>query len=396
MSQPSPSTDGDVFTALMTPAARADPYPTYRQYRERRPIIDAGSGLWFVFSYSDCLTLLRHRNVSVDERNTGEPGDDLPTLIHLDPPDHTRLRRLVQLAFTPRRIESIRTRAEELVASTLDRFSAGDEVDVIAELAYPMPLTIICELLGVPPCDQPRIRELSAWMARSIDPGPMRSDELNANISRAQNEFELYMTDLVAEKRGRESDDLLGQLVRVELEGDRLSERELLGLAVLLVVAGHETTVGLIGNGLLALLQDDRQRAAATLDGADSRILIDELLRYDPPVQMTTRIALERIVIGSVSIPAGGVAVLLLGSANRDASVFDDPERLDVTTPRAHPHLAFGHGLHHCLGAALARAEAEVAISALLRRYPDVVALEEPALRPTFVLRGRETLTVRL
>lgn len=388
----------DVFELLMSPEVRLDPYPTYARYLAEQRLAPAGPGLSFVFGYDDCMALLRERRVSVDERTIGMTGGDtLPTLIHLDPPDHTRLRRLVVSAFTPRRIEALRTRAHELAAASLDRFGAGDEIDLVSELAYPLPLTIICEMLGVEPDDQPLVRECSTWMARAIDPGVLRSPELNARIERMEQAFVAYMRALVAERRRHPGDDLLSELVTAEADGDRLTEDELLGLTQLLLVAGHETTVSLVGNGMLALLRHPDQFAAARDAVGGERAVVDELLRFDSPVQMTTRIALDDIELSSGTVPAGSFAVLMLGAANHDPQVFDAPRRLDVRAERSTGHLAFGFGIHHCLGALLARAEAEAAVPALVRRFPGMQLLDpEPPLRPTFVLRGRESLRVRL
>lgn len=392
----------DIFGSLMSPEVRADPYPYYAQYRVAHPLADTGLEIWFVFGYADCLTLLRERRVSVDERHRPIPGsgDELPTLIHLDPPVHDRLRRLVQAAFTPRRVETLRQSAVRLVDETLARFHPGDEIDLVDELAYPMPLTIICDLLGVEPDDRDQIRSWSTLLARSIDPDVFRSPELNVRIAGAQTEFVEYIRATVGRRRraarGTAGDDLLSQLVALEMDGDRLNENELVGLAVLLLVAGHETTVSLISNGMLALLRHPAQLADAARPDVDARTLVDELLRYDSPVQMTSRITLEDIELPSGTVPKAKIAVLMLGAANHDPVAFTHPERLDVSAHRDTAHLAFGSGIHHCLGAVLARAEAEAAIPALARRFPSMVLLDDPLLRPTFVLRGRESLRVRL
>jgi cytochrome P450 len=390
----------DVFSALTTEAARLDPYPVYAAYRTGRRLVDTGMGVWFVFGHEDCLALLRERRTSVDERNSligaGQEEDRLRTLIHLDPPDHDRLRRLVQVAFTPRRVEALRERAEAIVAATVSGWRAGEEHDLISELAYPMPLAIICDLLGVEANDRDAIQEWSAWLARSIDPDFLRSPELNAEIERQQDTFVTFVRDLIARRRAQPGDDLLSQLVEAELQGDRLDEDELVGLAVLLLVAGHETTVSLIGNGMRALLLDPTQLALAASGQVATRELVDELLRFDPPVQMTTRTMLDDVDLPGGTIPRGHVAVLLLGSANRDGAVFANADRLDVTAIRPTAHLAFGNGIHHCLGAALARAEAAVAIDALVRSFPTMTLVADAPLCPTFVLRRRTELRVRL
>ncbi len=388
----------DVFTAMTSPGARRNPYEAAARFRRSGPVVDSGLGAWFVFSHAECLAVLRDRRTSVDERNAtlAGPGDRLPTLIHLDPPDHERLRRLVQVAFTPRRVALIRERAAELIDETLDRFQPDEEVDLIGELAYPMPLTIICDLLGVDLEDRELVRDWSTWLARSIDPGVLRTDELNARINHAQDEFVTFMHKLVNTRRQSPREDLLSQLVMLEMDGDRLDADELVGLALLLLVAGHETTVGLIGNAVDALLRFPEQLALLHAGKADARRAVDEFLRFDSPVQMTTRIALEPLSIHETTIPKGGIIVVMLGAANRDPSAFHDPDRLDLGIERSNTHLAFGNGIHHCLGAALARAEGEVAIARLVHRFPNLKLVKEPIIRPTFVLRGREELRVTL
>lgn len=388
----------DIFLLLNSPQIRVDPYPTYARFREDHRVFDTGFGVWFVFGYEECNRLLRDRNMSVDERKAtfAGPGDELPTLIHIDPPDHDRLRRLVQMAFTPKRVEALRQRAEQLVEECLSRLSSGDEVDIIAELAYPMPLTIICELLGIEESRRDQVRHWSTWLARSIDPGPLRSPEVIERITAAQAEFVAEMRRLIAHRRLTPGNDLLSQLVTLEADGDHLDESELIGLAVLLLVAGHETTVSLIGNGLCALADDRDQFEIARHDVSNERAMIDEVLRFDSPVQMTTRIVVTPIELAGHTIPTGSIMVLMLGAANRDPSVFTHPEQLDISQARTSPHLSFGSGIHHCLGAALARAEGEAAIFGLIRRFPNLAVIGEPPLRKTFVLRGREQLIVRL
>ncbi len=389
----------DLFALLSSAEVRPDPYPTYARFLAERPMVDTGFGVRFVLGHEDCLTLLRERRVSVDERHSSfgrPPRDEVPTLIHLDPPDHTRLRRLVASAFTPHRVEALRARAVELVDAALDRFSPADEIDLIAEVAYPVPFTIICDLLGVADADRPLVREWSTWVALSIDPAVLRSPELNVRIETAERAFADFIRALLTERRRVPGDDLLSDLAVAGAGDDRLTEDELIGLALLLLVAGHETTVSLIGNGMLSLLGHPDQWRAVGADVGGERRAVDELLRYDSPVQMTTRVALDDLTLPSGPVRRGDVVVLLLGAANRDPAAFSDPHRLDVRADRGAGHLAFGFGIHHCLGAALARAEAEVAIPALVRRFPGMSLLTEPPLRPTFVLRGREELRVRL
>jgi cytochrome P450 len=269
----------DIFTLLSSEATRRNPYPVYARLREKQRVLDTGAGVWFLFGYEDCNRLLRNSELSVDERNAfvPGPGDELPTLLHLDPPDHGRLRKLVQIAFTPKRVEALRDRVEELVQARLDTWKTGDVVDVIAELAYPVPLTIICELLGIDEDRRSSVQEWSTWLAQSIDPGVLRSPELNARIGVAEAEFVEEIRARIIFRRTNPGDDLLSQLVMAEADGDRLTEHELLGLAVLLLVAGHETTVSLIGNGLHALLRNPGQ-LAAVMEGSGSENVDAEMV----------------------------------------------------------------------------------------------------------------------
>ncbi len=401
---PAPSPSEDVFSTLMAPDARTDPYRTYRRFREETPILDTGLGATFVFTHDVCQALLRDRRTSVDERNSlfGGQAEEHPTLIHLDPPDHDRLRRLVQAAFTPRRVELLRTRAAEVTDSLLATFddtaraTSNGQIDLIANLAYPMPLQIICDLLGVSASDHAVIKEWSAILARSIDPGPLRDDQTKAAIATAEAEFCEFLRALIQFRRRVPGDDILSVLSNQPIGSDALTEPELLGLALLLLVAGHETTVNLIGNAMNALLAHPDQFQMLHNGSVPIKRAVDEFLRFDSPVQMTTRIPLEDLTVGDSVIPAGHFAVLMLGAANHDPAVFEAPHRLNISLERTTPHLAFGTGLHHCLGAALARAEAEVSIGALTRRYPNMSLAAPGPVRDTFVLRGRTELMVNL
>ncbi len=386
----------DVFGTLVDLHSREDVYSHYRSWLSEHPVIDTGIGVVFVFSYQTCLELLRDRRLSVDQRNsaTNTEPNRLSTLINLDPPDHTRLRRLVQGAFTPRRVDTLRQNATAFIERTLPTLDNRTNVDLIEELAYPLPLSIICDLLGIPQTDHDCIRQWSATLAKSIDPSEFRTEAIRLETESAQEEFITYLAELVKFRRRHPGDDLLSQLVQADNADDRMTELELYGLAVLLLVAGHETTVNLIGNGLLALLTHRDQFRLVGEQGTDLRVAIDELLRFDSPVQMTSRIATETVTVEDTLLQKGQTAVLMLGAANHDPAAFSLPQQLNVAQPRSNAHLAFGNGLHHCLGAALARVEGELAIGNLLRRFPDMQLQHTPQLRPTFVLRGRESLVV--
>ncbi|MCU1427972.1 MAG: hypothetical protein JWL83_1972 [Actinomycetia bacterium] len=400
------------FAIANSPEFRDDPYVFYKMLRDATPRLRTDFGLWFLSTYADAAAVLRDPHNSSDEKHSNlyeffteqarENGRelavfDIPVMLFMDPPDHTRVRGLVQQAFTPRMVEQIRPRAQQLVDELLDAVAArGDNTfDVVTDLAYPLPVTIICQLLGVPVADHHRFAEWSQTLSRAIDPSPIRSPELETEITLAGVAFFEYFDALLNERRGAPGDDLLSALIAAEAEGDRLDGQELFGCALLLLIAGHETTVNLIGNGTLALLRDRDQLNRLRDDPSIARVAVDELLRYDSPIQMTQRIALEPFELGDGEVVAPGEQmIVMLGAANRDPAAFDDPNRLDVARAEARRHLSFGGGIHHCLGAALARVEGEVALSTLVRRFPGLDLAGEPERRPNFTLRGLATLPV--
>ena len=400
------------FEIANSPEFREDPYPFYALLRDSTPRLHTDFGLWFLSTHADISALLRDPHNSSDERHSNlyetfmeqaraEGRDmsvaDIPTMLFMDPPDHTRLRGLVQQAFTPKIVEQIRPRAQELVDSMLDAVERrGDgTMDVVTDLAYPLPVTIICELLGVPIEDHERFSEWSRALTRGIDPSPLRTPEIDAAIAAAGAAFREYFVELVAERRRALGDDLLSALIAAEAEGEHLNEEELFGTALLLLAAGHETTVNLIGNGTLALLRTPSQRERLRNDPSLDRTAVDEFLRYDAPIQMTQRIALEPYELHDGSVVAPGEQMIaMLGAANRDPAAFAEPERLDVGRTESRRHLAFGGGIHHCLGAALARVEGEIAIASLVRKFPNMELAGEPTRRPNFTLRGLEHLPI--
>ncbi|WP_433329750.1 cytochrome P450 [Spirillospora sp. CA-294931] len=374
------------------PAFRADPYAQYRQLGTlgRTP-----AGLWVTTSHRLCERVLRDPRFGHRPETGGIWGEEprRRSFLLLDPPDHTRLRRLVSKAFTPRLVERLRPRVEELVDELLDGLTG--RADVIASLAYPLPVRLISELLGVPPEDRDRFKGWSDALARGLDPEFLLPDADVARRHEARVEFTTYFRALAARRREEPEDDLLSALVAVSDGGDVLSEPELLATCVLLLVAGHETTVNLIGNGALALLRHPDQLAWFREHPEAAPAAVEELLRYDPPVQLSTRSALEDVELDGTKIALGEPILLLTGAANRDPEVFDEPERLDLTryTRDAPRHLAFGSGIHFCLGAPLARLEGEIALRRLFERE---VALDEtpPAYRDNLVLRGLAELRV--
>jgi cytochrome P450 len=361
------------------------------------------------------LTLLRHPAVSSDEDNVDPStmrvdalskvlGRDQGTrpngpfldlferaMLFRDPPDHTRLRSLVSKAFTPRRAEQVSERVQRIVDEMLDRVESRRHVELLTELAYPLPARVICELLGVPAADSDFIVRCARPLATGLDPSPMRSPTTLTEADQATRAFVEYLERLITDRRRQPGDDLLSALIAAETDGDRLAHDELVSTLVLLLIAGHETTANLIGNGVLALLRNPAELARLRADPGLDATAVDELLRYDSPVQMTQRITLDDVTLGDVTIGPGRIVIAILAAANHDPAVFDEPERLDVgRTPN--PHLAFGSGPHYCIGAALARLEARIAIGTLVRRFPGLRLARAPRWRSSFTIRGLREL----
>jgi cytochrome P450 len=312
-------------------------------------------------------------------------------LLFLDPPDHTRLRRLVSKAFTPRRVEGLRPRIAELVDTLLDEVAGERTFDVLEALGYPLPVIVICDLMGVPKGDRNDLKEWSTAASRLLDPdveGATLEQGLLGAMALAG-----YFDQLFEERRRSPQDDLVSGLVAAEEAGDRLSADELRAITVLLFIAGHETTMNLIGNGTYALLRNPDQLALVRDDPEVARPAIEELLRFDGPVHATARVPTEDIDVGGTTIPKGDRMIVALGAANRDPAEYPDPDRLDVTR-EDNRHLTFSHGIHFCLGASLARVEGQVAIPRLLQRFPDLQLAAEPSYREHLVLRGLTELQV--
>ena len=401
---------GNMFNPF-EPGFAENPYPQYAAIRA------AGRGQRTVFEsvvashYEDVFALLRRPGTSVDDRNaTGMIRMPLPpdlearrsenrrSILAMDPPDHTRLRRLVMTAFTVRRIEQLRGRVRALVGDLLDdvatQGASGEPVDLIAGFAFPLPFIVITELLGMPEGDRLQLRAWSHEMTRSLEPF-IDPEELYPAVEASDNML-AYIEDALAWKRDHLADDLLSALIAAEEDGDRLSPDELIDTTVLLYLAGHETTVNLIGNGTLALLRHRDQLERLAADPSLDADAVDELLRYDTPVQMSRRIALTELEVGGETVEPGHMVLTLLGSANRDTGHWGPTaDDLDLTRPGTNANMSFGSGIHHCLGAALARLEGAEAIPALVRRFPDIdLATDEPAWNGRIVLRGLDTLHV--
>ena len=384
-------------------ANTADPYPAYAQLRAQSPVhrmpLPSGVPAWLVTRYDDVRQALSDPRLSKDETRRAQlaalrfPADVEAHINHhmlnADPPDHTRMRRLVSAAFTSRRVEELRPRIQEITDRLLNELAAAGQGDLIDAFAFPLPIQVICELLGVPLDDRDDFR---AW-SNTIVAGTLSGERLlPAAVAMTE-----YLRELVARKRAEPADDLLSALIAVRDGGDRLSEGELSSMVFLLLVAGHETTVNLIGNGVHALLTHPDQLAALRADPALLPGAIEEFLRYAGPLETATfRITAEPVEIGGVTVPENQIVLLSLLSANRDADRFPGADQLDIGRGDGQ-HMAFGHGIHYCLGAPLARLEGHIAIGSLLARFPGLdlaVPAEELVWRPGILMRGLEHLPV--
>jgi pimeloyl-[acyl-carrier protein] synthase len=388
----------------MDPEFLADPYPTYHRLRAEDPVHQSPLGFWVLTRYEDVSAVLR------DPRFIKEPlaalvaarfGADVPrgmglSMLDRDPPDHTRLRALVSKAFTPRVVEGLRPRIRQIVDGLIVRAQAVGTMDLIEEFAYPIPVNVICEMMGVPVQDHERFKGWSLDIARGLDSVWLPPDsEVPRRSAAARHAISGYFRELIAARRASPRGDLLSALIAAEEAGDKLSEEELVATCILILIAGHETTVNLIGNGVLALLRhpdelDRLRRTPALITSA-----VEELLRYDGPVQRTARVASDDATIGGRTIRTGDMVMPFIGAADRDPAQFPDPDRLDLSRGD-NRHLAFGWGIHFCLGAPLARVEGQIAIDALVRRLPRLALVgDTPEYRQSLTLRGLKTLPVK-
>jgi cytochrome P450 len=390
----------------LAPEFIRDPYPYYARLRTTDPMHVTQFGAFVASRHAEASLVLRDKRFGKDfvERNIRRYGPKTMEepifrsmshwMLQQDPPDHTRLRGLVVKAFTARRVEDMRPRIQQIVDETLDRIAPRGRMDLIEDFAFRLPVTIICDMLGIPEEHRELFYKGSRDGGRLLDPVPLSREEIEqANAGNAMSQ--MYFQQLFELRRRSPGDDLTTQLVQAEEDGNKLTNEELTANIILLFGAGHETTVNLIGNGLLALHRNPDQLALLKANPGLITNAVEEFLRYDSSVQLAGRVTLEDIDdLGGKRIPKGESVFCLLGSANRDPAVFPDrPDQLDITRPNVRP-LSFGGGIHFCLGAQLARIEAEIAISTLLRRLPDLRLddAENPEWRPTYVLRGLKAL----
>jgi cytochrome P450 len=391
------------------PGFTDDPYPQYATMRERAPVYQHPFGFWLITSYEGVSWLLRAAGLSVEDDNVAADsllrqmreemyGDGAPrasalSMLDRDPPDHTRMRKLVSKAFTPRSIQALRPRITELVDGMLDDMADQRRVDLVDALAFPLPFSVIAEMLGTPPADHERIRQLSGTVVRSLE--PVADPALIQEILAADEELSAIAAEMIAWKRANPADDLLTALIHAEDDGDVLNDDELVAQTLLLYIAGHETTVNLIAGGTLALLRHPAQLALLRADPALVGNAVEELLRYDSPVQASRRITLEAVTVGGTEIPAGAFVMASLGSANRDERFWgEDAAELRLDRENARQHVSFGAGHHHCLGASLARLEASIAFDHLVGRFPGLALDGDVEWNGRINLRGPAHLPV--
>ncbi|GAA2452242.1 cytochrome P450 [Streptomyces glaucus] len=392
------------------PAFVADPYPAYADLRARGRVIRyEPTGQWLVPHHADVSALLRDRRLGRTYRHrftheefgrTPPPPEHEPFhtlndhgMLDLEPPDHTRIRRLVSKAFTPRTVERLKPYVRGLADRLAADLVAAGGGDLLTDVAEPLPVAVIAEMLGIPEADRAPLRPWSAEICGMYELNP--SQETAARAVRASVEFSDYLRELIAERREKPGDDLVSALIAAHDEGDRLTEQEMISTCVLLLNAGHEATVNATVNGWWALFRNPGQLAALRADHSLVPSAVEELMRYDTPLQLFERWVLDDVEIDGTVIPRGSEVALLFGSANHDPAVFTAPDRLDLAR-KDNPHISFSAGLHYCIGAPLARIELAASMTALLERAPALRLAAEPERKPNFVIRGLKGLSVEV
>jgi cytochrome P450 len=398
-----------LLVQLLDPSNRANPYPAFSHIRDRGPLQLPDMTLNVFSTFQDCDEVLRHPSSASDrlkstaaQRQIAEGADirpfGPPGFLFLDPPDHTRLRKLVSKAFAPKVVKALEPDIAALVDSLLDEVAAAGRFEVVDDLAHPLPVAVICRLLGVPFEDEPQFSRASALLATALDPVSAFSGQVRHDVDemlQAGLWLRGYLRDLIARRRRDPGEDLMSALITVEESGDQLSEEEIVATCNLLLIAGHETTVNLIANAILAMLRHPAQWSALAADPQRVSAVVEETLRYDPPVQLVGRIAAEDMTIGGADVPKGDVMMLLLAAAHRDPAAFDRPDEFDPDRDTIR-HLGFGKGPHFCLGAPLARVEAAVALTKVTERFPQARLAGEPQYKPNLTLRGMASLDVEI
>lgn len=419
----------DVLRFMLDPRYRRDPYPLYDRIRSAAPVHNAVVAATILSDYKAVMFALRDSRLSSDESNadfayaagrrgaglvleapfrwlihregsTGHPDAPFSTMVRrslltIDAPDHTRLRALVARAFTPRTVVEARSTIEKIAHELLDDIERRDDADLIADYAYQVPVRVICQMLGVPADDFSMFHRWVVPLVARFDVANIGSKTIGREADQATVALRRYVLDLADRRRSEPRDDLISTLVAIADDGDRLGEDELVSVLILLLVAGHETTANLIGNACWHLHLNPEQHRRWREEPAIRGPGIEELLRYDSPIQMAQRISMEDIEYGGVLIPRHRLVIPLIGAANRDPGQFVDPNRLDLGRPDVHP-ASFGSGAHHCIGAALARAEGEIALSTLYDRLPRLrPTVERPNWRSSIIFRGLKELPVR-
>ena len=401
------TTEPVIFNPLQ-PGYIDDPWPHLAELRDADPVHHLLTGQWGLFRYEDVFAVLRDRTLSVDDRNADMSVleraalfEEMPeenqnhSILNIDPPDHTRLRGLVSKAFTPRTIQALRPRIQEIVDDILDQMAADGHADVVARLAFPLPFDVISEMLGMPESDAEQIKHWSAALVKTLDPVITEAEVVEAVEAGAA--MDALIDDVVAWKTANPADDLLTAMIDAEVDGDRMTPKELRDQVSLLFIAGHETTVNLIGTGIHELLRHPDQLEQFRDPASVPATAIDELLRWVSPVQISRRIATSDLEIGDRRIPAGAFVLTSLASANRDPAFWGDTaDRFDLTRENAGQHVSFGSGVHYCLGASLAKLEAEIAIGSFVRRFGQVPVVGAPEWNGRINLRGLESLVVDL